>query len=80
MVCKYCNKEMLLDDVDYNFKGNKDNYWICHDCNSSCIEEIRFNKSINEHWHKEEPFNEDTNPFSKKNWENTLREIFGGKN
>ena len=34
MKCKYCNSEMRLDDVDYNFKGNKDNYWVCDNCNS----------------------------------------------
>ena len=33
MKCKYCGKEMSLDDVDYNFKGNKDNYWVCDNCN-----------------------------------------------
>lgn len=40
MKCKFCNSEMRLDDVDYNFKGNKDN------CNSSAFEKIRYNKSI----------------------------------
>ena len=43
MKCKYCNSEMRLDDVDYNFKGNKDNYWVCDNCNASAFEKIRYN-------------------------------------
>ena len=46
MKCKFCNSEMRLDDVDYNFKGNKDNYWKCDNCNASAYEKIRYNKSI----------------------------------
>lgn len=46
MKCKFCNSEMRLDDVDYNFKGNKDNYWKCDNCNVSAYEKIRYNKSI----------------------------------
>ena len=46
MKCKYCGKEMSLDDFDYNFKGNKDNYWICDNCNARAIEMIRYGKSI----------------------------------
>ena len=46
MKCKFCNSEMYLDDCDYNFKGNKDNYWKCDNCNASAYEKIRYNKSI----------------------------------
>lgn len=53
MKCKYCGKEMELDDVDYNFKGNKDNYWICEHCNVSAIEKIRYNKSISVKFYNE---------------------------
>ena len=40
MKCRYCGAEMRLDDVDFNFKGNKDNCWICDvlECYASCIE------------------------------------------
>lgn len=31
MKCKYCNSEMRLDDVDYN-------YWVCDNCNASAFE------------------------------------------
>lgn len=54
MICKYCGKEMKLDDVDYNFKGNKDNYWICENCNASAIEKIRYSKSISVKFYKED--------------------------
>ena len=55
MKCRYCGAEMRLDDVDFNFKGNKDNYWICDvlECYASCIEEIRYGKPITQIWHKE---------------------------
>ena len=53
MKCKYCNSEMRLDDVDYNFKGNKDNYWICEKCNSlhlkkSDMEKVYIKNFINQ--------------------------------
>lgn len=44
MKCHFCENEMILDDCDYNFKGNKDNYWIC--------EKIRYGKSIYKEFHK----------------------------
>lgn len=37
---------MILDDVDYNFKGNHDNYWLCEKCHSACFEKIRYGKSV----------------------------------
>ena len=46
MKCKFCNSEMRKDDVDYNFKGNQDNYYICDSCGASAFEKIRYNKSI----------------------------------
>ena len=50
MICKNCGKEMRLDDVDFNYKGNKDNYFICDSCSVSCIEEIRIGISKNTFW------------------------------
>lgn len=46
MKCKYCDNQMRLDDVDFNFKGNKDNYWVCDNCNASALEEIRYGKIV----------------------------------
>lgn len=51
MKCRKCGNEMLLDDVDFNFKGNKDNYWICENCGSSCMEQIRFHQTWKKIWH-----------------------------
>ena len=47
MECKYCKTEMRLDDVDFNFKGNKDNYFICDSCHASALEKIRYGKTVN---------------------------------
>lgn len=44
--CIYCNEEMFLNDVDYNFKGNQDNYWQCTKCNATAFEKIRFNRRL----------------------------------
>lgn len=41
MKCRNCSSGMILDDVDTHFKGNRDNYWICENCDTSCIEKIR---------------------------------------
>jgi len=46
MICKYCGTKMELDDTDFNFKGNMDNYWICSKCNCGAFEKIRYGKSI----------------------------------
>lgn len=51
--CKYCRKAMKLDDVDFNFTGNKDNYWIC-ECGASAFEKIRYGKSISVNFSKDE--------------------------
>lgn len=47
MKCKYCGTEMELDDVDFNYKGNKDNYYLCPKCDSTAIEEIRDGTTVN---------------------------------
>ena len=54
MICKYCGKEMNLDDVDYNFKGNQDNYWLCDNCHASAFEKIRYGKSVKVDFQKED--------------------------
>ena len=54
MICKYCGKKMELDDVDFNFTGNKDYYWSCGNCNASAIEKIRYGKSISVEFYKED--------------------------
>ena len=44
---------MYLDDKDFDFKGKYDNYWNCPNCQTSCIEEVRFSKRFRECWHSE---------------------------
>lgn len=46
MKCKFCGHDMTLDDIDYNFEGNQDDYLICPHCGSSCIVKIRFKRVI----------------------------------
>lgn len=53
MVCHECGAEMYIDDKDYNFKGNYDVYWNCPDCQTSCIEEVRFSRPHRQIWYSE---------------------------
>ena len=53
MICEECSAEMILDDKDLSFSGFYDNYWVCDNCQTSCIEEIRFSRPDREIWHSE---------------------------
>lgn len=53
MICIECGSPMYVDDKDLRFKGNYDLYWNCEKCQTSCIEEIRFNRPFKEYWHSE---------------------------
>ena len=44
--CKYCGKEMFLDDVDYNFKGNQDEYWMCESEDCDFVRENEYQYSL----------------------------------
>lgn len=50
MKCHFCESEMILDDCDYNFKGNKDNY-LTIDGNIANIRNI-INNIILSFYHK----------------------------
>lgn len=52
-ICKNCGKQMQKDDVDFNFRGNYDIYWVCDSCSTSCIEKIRFGKIFKEEWYQD---------------------------
>ena len=67
-ICKVCNSEMLLDDIDFHFKGCLDKYWICENCKTSCTEEIRYGQSFKEHW-----FNKDKNIYETVKHNNTIK-------
>lgn len=53
MLCLRCKTDMVLDDVDFNFDGNFDNYWLCEDCEINCVEEVRYYQSFCEIWDSE---------------------------
>lgn len=44
--CFNCGCEMMLDDIDFKFEGNQDNYFICTKCNSEVIQNVRVGKLI----------------------------------
>lgn len=43
--CIYCHNEMIIDDIDYNFKGNQDEYFYCT-CGSALFRKIRYGKPL----------------------------------
>lgn len=53
MICRECGATMYLDDKDFDFKGKYDNYWNCQNCQTSCIEKVRYSKTFKELWHTE---------------------------
>lgn len=55
---------MSLDDVDYSFKGNQDNYWVCDNCNARAVEKIRYGKSVKVDFYKDD--NMEENKMSEK--------------
>ncbi len=54
MECKFCGNQMDKEDVDFNFKGNMDVYWICKKCNASAISKIRYGHFWKCEWEREE--------------------------
>jgi ssDNA-binding Zn-finger/Zn-ribbon topoisomerase 1 len=54
-ICPICGQPMNLDDIDYNFDGNQDNYWVCNNenCNNgriyfnvSAFQKVRYGKVV----------------------------------
>lgn len=48
-VCPSCNVPMILDDVDYDFEGKQDEYWICPriengSCEHGAFVKVRYGK------------------------------------
>lgn len=74
MICKECGTKMYLDDKDYDFKGKYDNYWECPNCQTSCIEEVRFSKRFKERWHSENTGVKDS--IIKYNYHNSTTEHY----
>ena len=42
--CPKCYGNLIIDDIDFNFKGNENDYCICEKCNSSIFIKIRYGK------------------------------------
>lgn len=53
MKCRECNADMFLDDKDFNFEGNYDNYWLCLKCSASCVEKVRYGQCYRQDWYIE---------------------------
>lgn len=53
MECRICGRVMRLDDRDSCSNFNVDKYWVCSNCSTSCIEEIRGGRPFKEYWHTE---------------------------
>ena len=43
-ICPRCGNKMDLDDIDYNFDGNQDNYYLCPVCELGGFEKVRYKK------------------------------------
>ena len=41
-ICPLCGKELRIDDIDFSFRGNQDEYSICDHCHTSFIFYIRY--------------------------------------
>lgn len=54
--CCQCNNEMIVDDEDYRFNGNRDVYLICEKCNMAALAKIRFGKLFEVNYYNEEGF------------------------
>lgn len=45
-ICRVCGKPMSLDDIDFNFKGNQDEYYDCPYAHESALVKIRYGKVV----------------------------------
>lgn len=40
--CPKCKKEMLVDDIDFRFRGYQNEYHLCEKCNISAFVKVRY--------------------------------------
>lgn len=50
IICPLCKTELVLDDIDYNFKGNQNEYYFCPNCQVGAYVKIRYGKHISTDW------------------------------
>lgn len=67
MVCNECGGNMYLDDKDY-FRGLILKYWCCEHCQTSCIEKLVGNRTLNQLWHSE---NDGVKDYIIHSWSNS---------
>lgn len=49
--CKYCGKvDLDLDDIDFNFYGNQDEFWKCYICGATLYVKVRYKKACKLVW------------------------------
>lgn len=43
-ICPVCKKELIKDDLNFNFPGNQDEYYLCENvaCNISAFCKVRY--------------------------------------
>ena len=44
--CRRCGARADLDDIDYNFRGNQDEVWVCEHCRVMLCVKVRYGKVI----------------------------------
>lgn len=54
IICPDCNVPMELDDIDYRFPGNQNEYYVCPKCGKSMTAKIRYGRLIGKIYDKEE--------------------------
>lgn len=50
LLCKQCKQPMILDDVDYNFKGNRDELYACEKCQVCATVKVRYGRRVKIEW------------------------------
>lgn len=51
--CPNCKINFLIDDVDFNFKGNENDYCYCEKCGLNALIKVRFGKVWKIEYYKE---------------------------
>lgn len=67
--CPKCLYNVLIDDIDYNFKGNEDDYCYCDNCNVNFFIKVRYGSIISVSISREDEdfyFSKSKNDFVKK--------------
>lgn len=58
--CIYCKHELEIDDIECNFEGCQDEWWICPHCGASLRVKVRYNKVVAKLFEKGENHGKET--------------------